>query len=340
MNWEEFWNKIVTYFQNNVWNIIRFGSALLIGIVLIWIVMSILKRIFKFRKVDPVATRFICALIRFFLWVFLVLVLLALLGIPITGLTTAMSAAVLAVGVALKEFLSNVASGLILVGSKKYNSGDYIIVAGVEGSVIDINFLFTSLRTADGKLVTLPNSTMTGTAVTNLGAFPRRRINFTFPVAYESDTQLVVKVVTEVMKSNGKVHLDPLPTCRLKEFGESSINFFANCWVDKEDYWDVYYYVMEHVFDEFKRNGISIPFKQIEYRERKEKVKMTPTSTLPPRTEKIREASKRKLSYEELEGMSLADIAREMRFEAKQRKEKGAKKKAAKKASKKKATKS
>ena len=292
--------------------------------------MSILKRIFKFRKVDAVATRFICTLIRFFLLVFLGLILLAIVGIPITGLTTAMSAAVLAVGVALKEFLSNVASGLILVGSKKYNSGDYIIVGGVEGSIIDINFLFTSLRTADGKLVTLPNSTMTGSPVTNLGAFPRRRINFTFPVAYESDTKLVVKVVTDVMKSNGKVHLDPLPNCRLKELGESSLNFFATCWVDKEDYWDVYYYVMEHVFDEFKRNGIQIPYKQIELRERTEKVHMVPASTLPPRTEKIRESSRRKLTYEELEGMSLADIAKEMKFEAKQRKERANEKKATK----------
>ena len=330
MSWEEFWNKTVAYFESNVWNIVRFVATLLIGLIVIWIIMSILKRIFKFRKVDAVATRFICTLIRFFLLVFLGLILLAIVGIPITGLTTAMSAAVLAVGVALKEFLSNVASGLILVGSKKYNSGDYIIVGGVEGSIIDINFLFTSLRTADGKLVTLPNSTMTGSPVTNLGAFPRRRINFTFPVAYESDTKLVVKVVTDVMKSNGKVHLDPLPNCRLKELGESSLNFFATCWVDKEDYWDVYYYVMEHVFDEFKRNGIQIPYKQIELRERTETVHMVPASALPPRTEKIRESSRRKLTYEELEGMSLADIAKEMKFEAKQRKERANEKKATK----------
>lgn len=330
MNWEEFWNKIVSFFQDNVWNIVKFFSILIIGWILIWIIMGSLRRIFRYKKMDEVAAKFILAIIRFFLFLTLVLVLLAIIGVPISGITTSLSAAILAIGVALKEFLSNVASGLILVGSKKYKTGDYIIVAGVEGSIIDINFLFTSLKTPDSKLVTLPNSTMTGSPVTNLGAFPLRRVSFNFGVAYESDTALVAKVVTDVMKSNGKIYLDPMPSCRLKELNESSISFFATCWCDKEDYWDVYYYVMEHVFDEFKRNHIVIPYKQIELRERKDNVVMSPASSLPHRVEKVREASRRKLTYEELEGMSLKDIAREMKLEAErkenERKEKGSKK--------------
>ena len=76
------------------------------------------------------------------------------------------------------------------------------------------------------------------------------------------------------MISNGKVDLDPEPFCRLKELGASSLDFFANCWVDSEDYWDVYYYVVENVYNEFKRNDISIPYNQLEVRTRTDKVVM------------------------------------------------------------------
>ena len=338
--WKDFWYSVAQFFKDNVWNFVRFFSVLLIGMILIWITMRVLRRVFRHRKMDDVASRFLCAIIRFLLVLLLCLVLLAIVGVPIDGITTSLSAAVLAVGVALKEFLSNVASGIILVGSKKYSSGDYIVIAGVEGSIIDINFLFTSLKTPDGKLVTLPNSTMTSQPVTNLGAFPRRRVSIMFNVAYESDTAKVVKIVTDVMKSDGKVYLDPLPSCRLKELGESSINFFATCWCDKEDYWDVYYYVMEHVFDEFKRNGISIPYKQIEVRDRQDEVTMAPVyDHLPKRQEKVREASRRKLTYEQIEGMSLSEIAREMRLEAKEAAEEKETKKAKRKAKRKKAEK-
>ena len=99
------------------------------------------------------------------------------------------------------------------------------------------------------------------------------------------------------MRSNGKVYLDPEPFCKLKTFNSSSIDFFANCWCDSSDYWDVYYYVMEHVYNEFKKKGISIPYAQIEVREKKETV--TPPfdpAPLPERVEKERPVPSDKLT--------------------------------------------
>ena len=92
-------------------------------------------------------------------------------------------------------------------------------------------------------------------------------MDFTFPVAYESDVEQVKKIVVDVMTSDGRVDLDPAPFCKLKEFNTSSLDFFANCWCDASDYWDVYYYVMENVFNEFKRYGVTVPFTQVEIRE-------------------------------------------------------------------------
>ena len=131
-------------------------------------------------------------------------------------------------------------------------------------------------------------------SVTNAGANPRRRVEFTFSVAYDTDVELVKKLVTDVMKSNGSVYLDPAPFCRLKTLGSSSIDFFSHCWCDTDDYWDVYYYVVENVYNEFKRNGISIPYSQLEVRSRTDDVVMPYSAApLPERVEKVRVEDKR-----------------------------------------------
>ena len=320
MNWNEFVEKVKTFFQDNIWNIVRFFATLVIGFILIQVIMSTLKAIFKKKGMDPVASKFVRAVIRFCLWLVFILILLSEMGIPLSGVTAGLSAAILAIGMALREFLANVASGIILIGSRKYKTGDYVILGSVEGSIVDVNFLFTTLKTPNSTQITLPNSKMVNDVVTNLGAYPTRRVALTFSVAYESDTKLVSKVVIDVMKSNGKVLLDPEPTCRLKTYGSSSLDFFATCFCDNGDYWDVYYYIMEHVYDEFKRNGISVPYQQIEMRERTEKVEAPIAyEKLPPRIEKTRVVKKKKMTIEDFESLGLKDLVPEINQNAKKK---------------------
>ena len=289
MDWEEIWNTIKDFFSSNVWNIVAFFAALVIGIIVIRVVLALLQKILIRTKMEEVARNFLLTICKLLLWLVLVLILLSIMGVQITGIITALSAAILAVGMALQSNISNIANGIVIVTTKMFKKGDYIIVGDKEGSIVEINFLFTTIFTPDNKKVTIPNSTIVNSSVVNAGANPKRRVNFTFPVAYESDVELVKKVVIDVMTSNGKGYLDPAPFCKLKEFGSSSVDFFANCWCDSGDYWDVYYYVMEHVFNEFKRHGISIPFAQVEVRERTDDAKMPYNEEpLPERVEKER----------------------------------------------------
>lgn len=289
MDWAKMWYDICNYFKTNVWNIVLFFAILVIGIILIKILLSVTRKVLKHTKMEKIAQQFICTILKFVLWLALILILLSQLGIEITGILTAFSAILLAVGMALQNAIANVANGIVIISSHMFKKGDYIITGGAEGSITDINFMFTTLVTPDNKKITMPNSTLLNNNVTNLGAFPKRRVDFTFSVAYETDVELVKKIVTDVMTSNGKVYLDPAPFCRLKVLNASSIDFFANCWCDNEDYWDVYYYVMEYVYNEFKRNNISVPYNQLEVRERKDKVDMPVIGKkLPERIEKER----------------------------------------------------
>ena len=294
MDWNEFWNTVTNFFTNNVWNIVLFFAVLILGVVVIKITINIIRRIFAKSRIEKIAQQFIVTTIKVLLYLVLVLALLAIIGVQITGIVTALSALLLAVGMALESNIANLANGIVIVATKMFKKGDYISVDGVEGSIIDINFLFTTLSTPDNKRITIPNSTIVNSSVTNAGANPRRRVEFTFSVAYDTDVELVKKLVTDVMKSNGSVYLDPAPFCRLKTLGSSSIDFFSHCWCDTDDYWDVYYYVVENVYNEFKRNGISIPYSQLEVRSRTDDVVMPYSAApLPERVEKVRVEDRR-----------------------------------------------
>jgi len=299
MDFGKIWNSIVNFFKANIWNLVLFVAILIIGIIVIKILLNLFKRIMGKTKMDKIAQQFLAAVIKLCLYLVLVLILLSRVGIEITGILTALSAVVLAIGMALQNIIANAANGIVIVSTHLFKKGDYVIVDGVEGSIANINFLFTTLTTSDNKSITLPNSIIVNNHVVNLGTNPLRRVDFTFGVAYESDVETVKNIVKNVMKSNGKVYLNPEPFCRLKVLNTSSIDFFANCWCDKEDYWDVYYYVVENVYNEFKRSGISIPYNQIEVRERTDKVKMPIIKTeLPERVEKIRENKKKSFDLE------------------------------------------
>lgn len=300
------WEDIVNFFKGNIWNIVLFVSVLVIGSIVVKLILNISRRMLKKTKMESITQGFIMAIFKVLLYLVLVLMLLSIIGVQISGILTALSAVVLAVGMALQNLIANVANGMVIVSSHIFKKGDFISVNGVSGSVVDINFLFTTLKTPDSKKVTVPNSTIINNEVTNNGSYESRRVEFTFAVAYESDVEKVKQIVIDVMKSNGCVYLDPEPFCRLKTLNASSIDFFAHCWCDSSDYWDVYYYVVENVYNELKRNNISVPYTQLEVRERKDTVKLpVEGKSIPERVEKIREEKEEKF---DLETASLSDV--------------------------------
>lgn len=290
---KKLWNDVVAYFDDNIWNIIGFFSLLIIGLIVVKTILSVFKKLLGKTKMEKITQHFLLAIIKLGLYLVLTLALLSKAGVQITGILTTLSALVLAVGMALQNNISNVANGIVMVSTHMFKKGDYIAVDGVEGSIAEINFLFTTLTTSDNKKITIPNSTIVNSTVVNSGANDKRRVGFTFSVAYESDIELVKEIVTEVMASNGKVYLDPAPFCRLKTLNASSLDFACNCWCDTGDYWSVYYDVTEMVYNEFKRNNISVPYNQLEVRERKDEVVMPVIGEgIPQRVEKERGVKK------------------------------------------------
>ncbi len=305
MNWTKIWNDIVNFFKTNVWNIVIFFAVLLFGIIIVKLLINISRRILNKTKMEKIAVGFIVGILKLALYLILILILLSIMGVEITGVLTAFSAILLSVGLALQENIANVANGIIIVSSKMFKKGDYIQVDGIEGSITQINFLYTTIMTTDNKRITIPNTKIVNNAVIDFDSNLTRRVNFTFSVAYESDIEKVKSLIIDCMKSNGKVLLSPEPFCRLSAMKDSSLEFTARCWCDKEDYWTVYYDTMETVFNEFKRNNISVPFNQMEIRERTDSPVLPIIGKgLPERVEKVREVSNKI----DLENSSFSEI--------------------------------
>lgn len=331
MTWAEIWESVQHFFATSGINVARALLLWIVGYIVVRLVVVVVKKIFQKSKMEKVAQGFIVSIIRFALHIILIIMVLQALGVEITGIVAALATAGLAIGLALKDSLGNVASGVILLITKPFKEGDFVKVDGVEGKVKNIKIFTTALVTLDNKLVVLPNSAVVNNPLTNFSNRKTRRVDYTFSVAYESDVELVRKVVLDVMKSDGRVLLDPEPKCRICNFNESSVDFFAFCWCDSDDYWDVYYYIWDNVFNEFKRNNISIPYKQVEVRMREDKVVMPYRAAhLQERVEKIRSHEKIRsidhffdqLEDGEIDAKTLKEQSKKAKKERQEKKEK------------------
>lgn len=329
MTWAEFWDNVKNFFSNQGWPFLEAFLVLVCGIIIIKIIMVAIKTAFKRSKLEKITQTFLLSIIKYALYLVLIIIVLQMIGIPMTTFIAALSAAGLAIGLALQNSLTNLASGIIIVSTKPFKSGDYISVNGVEGTVKSIQILTTTITTIDNKNVIIPNSVITSNSVTNYHSNDKRRVNYRFSLAYSADMQAVKKTIMRVFENDGRVLKDPAPMIRLDSFGESGLNILAACWVDTEDYWDVYWDLNELILNEFNRDHITIPYNQLEVRMRTDKP-ATPVHPLPKRVEKVR-SRKQKTKLEDILEEKVEKKEKRIKEKQKERAERAKAKQAAKK---------
>lgn len=271
MNWNEIWSKFLNWCTTTGWNITEGILALILGIIVSKILIGIIKKIFSKSKIDKVAKRFIVNFIAFVLYLMVGYIVASVWKIPMTGFIAIVSAAGLAVSLALQGSLSNLANGIVLIITKPFKEGDYVQINSVEGSVKEIKMLYTVLTTLDNKTITIPNKTVVDSNMTNYTANPTRKVVHTFNVSYTTDLEKVKGIINSVIINNEMVLLEPTPSIILSSLDENSIKILASCWCNNQDFGKVYSDILDDVFNEFKREGIEIPFKQMEVRLKNEK---------------------------------------------------------------------
>ncbi len=246
-----------------------FGLKLLAAIVVFvvgrWLVGRVTRLLeagMKRANTDPTLIGFFRNIIYFGLLTMVVIAAVGQLGVQTTSFIAVLGAAGLAIGLALQGSLANFAAGVLMIIFRHFKAGDYVEVAGVAGSVVDLHLFTTTLRTPDNKIIVIPNAQVTGGTITNYSALDTRRLDLEFGVSYSDDLDHVKRVIKEVLDAEERLLEDPAPTIGLLTLGDSSVNFAVRPWVRSSDYWGVYFDLQEAMKKRFDKEGISIPFPQ------------------------------------------------------------------------------
>lgn len=244
---------------------VRIIFAIIIFIIGSWIsrrVSNMVIRLLKAREYDGLLTSFIGNIVYMALMAAVIIAALDAVGVETTSFLAVVGAAGLAIGLALKDSLGNLAAGVMIVGLRPFTEGDFVEVAGTSGTVRQVRLFHTTLYTPDNRKIIIPNGQITSGTITNFTAMDTRRIDMMIGVGYDDDLKVAQEVMNRVVTSHDQVLTDPAPAVLLMELADSSVNFAVRPWVKKEDYWTVRADLLESLKFELEKAGCSIPYPQ------------------------------------------------------------------------------
>lgn len=245
-------------------NIISALLILFIGNIVVKGIAGSVAKVLKKRQMDKAVVEFISALVRYTLFVIVLIAALGRVGVQTASVVAVIGAAGLAIGLALQGSLSNFAAGVLIVAFRPFKSGDYVEIGGVAGSVESIQIFQTILTTPDNKMVVVPNGSVIGSPITNYSRHETRRIDHVIGVSYNADLKKTKQVISEVLAADERVLKSPAPTIGVVALADSSVNFVVRPWVKTSDYWDVYFDSLQAIKERLDSEGIEIPFPQMD----------------------------------------------------------------------------
>ena len=212
--------------------------------------------------VDKTLSRFLSNLLYTVLLVFLTLTAFAALGVPTLNFIAIIGAAGLAVGLALKDSLSNFSSGLMLVFFRPFKVGDHIEAAGVSGTVEAIGIFDVVLKTPDNRVINVPNRLIYGGTITNYNAESTRRIDLAIAIGYDADIPQARSVIAAVIAAEARIAKLPAPDVAVQDFSPAAVTIAVRVWVETKDYGAVRSDLLERIKRALDKYGLSIPAAQ------------------------------------------------------------------------------
>ncbi len=260
---EELWN-------NHQDDIIRFGKILILSVIILalaWLIARIIKRIIiastgRVITLDDSLTKIIGKVVNVLVWGLALLIILDLFGVNTASILTVLGAAGLAIGLAMKDSLSNISAGLMLLFLHPYKLGDFVDCGSVSGTIVEIGLFTTVLSTVDGVFISVPNSSIFGNPIKNYSRNPIRRADIVVGIAYGDSLPKALEVLNAFLKKNPMVLQDPEPQVLVSELADSSVNITLRYWSSTENYWNVYWELKEQLKEVIESAGLNIPFPQ------------------------------------------------------------------------------
>lgn len=264
MNWEAIFNHLIQL--ATTWGIKLLGAiiVLVVALKVIGLIKKFIKKSPKLDKLDPGVRSFLGSFVGIGLYALLVVVIAGMIGIPATSFITILASCGVAIGLALQGSLSNFAGGLMILIFKPFKVGDYVEVCGESGTVSAISVVYTVILTIDNKSITIPNGTLTNSVIKNYTAENLRRVDLNICTSYNNDIEKVKAVIHKLAEEHPLALLEPAPQIRVKEHSASSLTYVVRVWCKTENYWALYFDLVEGIKKTFDENDIEIPYPQMD----------------------------------------------------------------------------
>lgn len=197
-------------------------------------------------------------------WAFLAVIVLGKLGVDVGPIIAGLGVTGFVLGFAFQESLGSLAAGLMIAINKPFKVGDFVSVAGLDGSITALDMMAVTLATPDNRKITIPNKSAWGQPIINFSALDKRRVDITIGIAYGADISLAKKTALEVLAALPGVLSDPAPMAEVKSLDDSAVTLTVRAWSRTADYWSVYFSGIQGVKEAFDRAGVAIPFPQLD----------------------------------------------------------------------------
>ncbi len=260
MDW---FDHLMTFLHNNGMKILLAISVLIIGFIIARIIKRIVKRVLQKSTIESTAHKLIIQILDIVLKFAIILIAAETLGIEATSLIAIFSAAGVAISLALKDSLSNVAGGFLVLFTKPFVKGNFIETNSVSGTVENITLFYTTLRTPDNKTVFVPNGEISTAKIVNYSTEKTRRLDLIFSIGYDDDIIKAKSIIEAIARESGFMLEAPEPTFAITEYGDHAVKLACRIWLNSENYWNAYFYMLEKVKPAFDKEGITIPYNQL-----------------------------------------------------------------------------
>lgn len=263
VRWDQVVNQLVSWSLDAGKHILIAVVLFVIGHYLIKLLNYLLARFLERRQVEVTVQTFVRDFVGILLQVLLIITVVSALGVNTTSFAALLASFGVAIGMALSGNLQNFAGGIIILFLKPYKVGDWVEAQGTAGTVQAIQIFHTILLTADGKIIYVPNGSMSSGTIMNFTQTPTRRVEWVIGVEYGEDVEKARKVLLEVIQADERIQKDPEPVVWVGELNNSSVDLVVRCWTDNADYWDVLFQNREKIYNRFNAEDISFPFPQV-----------------------------------------------------------------------------
>ncbi|MBQ8742346.1 MAG: mechanosensitive ion channel [Clostridia bacterium] len=264
MNWENFFPSLLNWLTTEGLKIVFAIIVILVGFFIVGKISKKIANACEKKGTDKMVAKILVALFNYGLKGLIVICMLGYLGIETSSIAAVISAVGIAVGLAVQGALSNFAGGILIILTHPFKLDEFIETQGISGTVENIGIIHTTVRTGDNRTVILPNGALANSNVINYSRKDIRRVDFTFSISYDSDFALAQKIILDVFEKHEKVLGEPGAMVRMTAHGQNSIDLVSRCWTNASDYWDVYFDITETIKAEFDKNGIQIPYSQLD----------------------------------------------------------------------------